>query len=208
MNRSRPLLLLAVLLLLHGTLAAGPAPGPDHPRIREARQAIAAGDATGAKIALNILLEETKDRALVRTAQRMLAIDVALAEAGTQVRDNELFLVEGSLRAVEKKLGRGDSDRAARAVIADIRRLAEEARGRLRREDILMGLAIRRLLETEKLIRGDYPLLREDAERLLLPALQQAGDEFSLVDWKPTLRGYRLLLQDKRTGESFEVTPD
>lgn len=204
MNRPATLLLLLLLPL------AGAAADPvvTHPRIAEAQQALAAGDATGAKIALNMLAEETQDRALLRTARRMLDIDVNIAEAGEQVQRRELFLVEGTLRAAERRLGKTAGDRPLQDRIAAVRHAAADMRKELAREDAHMAIAVRKLLETEKLVRGDYPLLREDAERLLLPALLQAGDDFALVDWKPTLRGYRLLLQDKRTGDSFEVTPD
>lgn len=205
MNRPATLLLLLLLLPLAGVAAD---PVVTHPRIAEARQALAAGDATGAKIALNMLAEETQDRALLRTARRMLEIDVSIAEAAEQVTRRDLFLVEGTLRAAERRLGKTAGDQSLRDRIAAVRRAAADARKELAREDAHMAIAVRKLLETEKLVRGDYPLLREDAERLLLPALRQAGDDFALVDWKPTLRGYRLLLQDKRTGDSFEVTPD
>ncbi|MFP5441138.1 MAG: hypothetical protein ACLGHJ_06575 [Gammaproteobacteria bacterium] len=204
---NRPAILLLSLLLPLAGVAADPVV-VTHPRIAEARQALAAGDATGAKIALNMLAEETQDRALLRTARRMLDIDVNIAEAGEQVRRRQLFLVEGTLRAAERRLGKTAGDQPLRDRIAAVRRAEAEARKELAREDAHMAIAVRSLLETEKLVRGDYPLLREDAERLLLPALRQAGDDFALVDWKPTLRGYRLMLQDKRTGDSFEVTPD
>lgn len=203
---NRPAILLLSLLLPLAGVAADPV--VTHPRIAEAQQALAAGDATGAKIALNMLAEETQDRALLRTARRMLDIDVNIAEAGEQVRRRQLFLVEGTLRAAERRLGKTAGDQPLRDRIAAVRRAEAEARKELAREDAHMAIAVRSLLETEKLVRGDYPLLREDAERLLLPALRQAGDDFALVDWKPTLRGYRLMLQDKRTGDSFEVTPD
>lgn len=202
----RPATLLLLLLLPLAGVAADPV--VTHPRIAEAQQALAAGDATGAKIALNMLAEETQDRALLRTARRMLDIDVNIAEAGEQVQRRELFLVEGTLRAAERRLGKTAGDRPLQDRIAAVRRAAADMRKELAREDAHMAIAVRKLLETEKLVRGDYPLLREDAERLLLPALLQAGDDFALVDWKPTLRGYRLVLQDKRTGDSFEVTPD
>lgn len=202
----RPATLLLLLLLPLAAAAADPA--VMHPRIAEAQQALAAGDATGAKIALNMLAEETQDRALLRTARRMLDIDVNIAEAGEQVQRRELFLVEGTLRAAERRLRKTAGDQPLREHIAAVRRAAADARKELAREDAHMAIAVRKLLETEKLVRGDYPLLREDAERLLLPALLQAGDDFALVDWKPTLRGYRLVLQDKRTGDTFEVTPD
>lgn len=202
----RPAILLLSLLLPLAGVAADPV--VTHPRIAEAQQALAAGDATGAKIALNMLAEETQDRALLRTARRMLDIDVNIAEAGEQVRRRQLFLVEGTLRAAERRLGKTAGDQPLRDRIAAVRRAEAEVRKELAREDAHMAIAVRSLLETEKLVRGDYPLLREDAERLLLPALRQAGDDFALVDWKPTLRGYRLVLQDKRTGDSFEVTPD
>lgn len=203
---NRPATLLLLLLLPLAGMAADPV--VTHPRLTEARQALAAGDATGAKIALNMLAEETQDHALLRTARRMLDIDVNIAEAGEQVRRRELFLVEGTLRAAERRLGKTAGDQPLRERIAAVRRAAADVRKELAREDAHMAIAVRTLLETEKLVRGDYPLLREDAERLLLPALLQAGDDFALVDWKPTLRGYRLVLQDKRTGDSFEVTPD
>lgn len=180
----------------------------DEAHIRQALAALAAGDATGAKIALNTLLEDTPPPAVARTARRLLDTDVAIARAHAQAEGNELFLVEASLRDVERKLGDTAVDRSLRERIADVRRVAADTRTRIRREDALVALATRNLLETEKLFSGDYPLLREDTERLVTPALAYAGGEFTLADWKPTLRGYRLVLQDKRTGEAFDVTPD
>lgn len=180
----------------------------DQPRIREALAALAADDAIGAKIALNTLLEEQPAAALARTARQLLETDVAIARARAQVASGEVFLVEESLRAVERKLGRSSRDQALRERIAEVRRLAGEARVQLRRDDAHMAIATRHLLETEKLFTGDYPLWREQAEQLVNPALVHAGNDFVLVDWQPTLRGYRLVLQDKRSGEAFEVTPE
>ncbi|MFZ5755613.1 MAG: hypothetical protein ACOY3X_01765 [Pseudomonadota bacterium] len=180
----------------------------DHPRIREALIALAADDVVGAKIALKLLIEDTQDTGLARAARRLLENDIVVAGAQAQARNGELFLVEETLRSVEKRLGNAPIDRALRERIATIRALTHKERLRLRREDAHMGIAARHLLETEKLFTGDYPLWREDAERLIAPALLKAGDQFVLVDWKPTLRGYQLVLQDKRSGEAFEVTPD
>lgn len=180
----------------------------DQPRIREALAALAADDAIGAKIALNTLLEEQPTAALARTARQLLDTDVAIARARAQVANGELFLVNEGLRAVERKLGRSSRDQALRERIAEVRRLAELARVQFRRDDAHVAIATRHLLETEKLFTGDYPLWREQAEQLVNPALAHAGNEFVLVDWQPTLRGYRLVLQDKRSGEAFEVTPE
>ncbi len=181
----------------------------DVPQIRDAWQQLAGGDATGAKITLKLLLEETpRNTPLARHAQRMLDRDVAIAQARERIAAGELFLVESSLKDVERRLGRSAGDRAARTRIADVRMAAARETARLQSEGNLVALATRHLLETEKLVNGDYPLLREDAERLLTPALARAGDHYAIVDWKPTLRGYRLVLQDKRTGGALEVTPD
>lgn len=201
-----PVTLLLLLLLPLAGMAADPV--VTHPRIAEAQQALAAGDATGAKMALNMLLEETRDPTLQRAARRMLAIDASIARAGEQIVQKQLFVVEPTLRAAERQLGSSAGDKVLRERIAGLRHQAVEARKELQREDAYMAIAVRNLLETEKLFRGDYPLLREDAERLLLPALKKVGDEYSLVDWKPTLRGYQLILQDQRSGDRFSVTPD
>lgn len=179
------------------------------PQVREAWRQLAGGDATGAKITLKLLLEEIPAGSpLARHAQRMLDRDVAIGQAQERISAGELFLVEPSLKDVERRLGRGAADRAARTRIADVRKAAAQETSRLQSEGNLVALATRHLLETEKIVRGDYPLLREDAERLLAPALARAGDQYAIVDWKPTLRGYRLVLQDKRTGGALEVTPD
>lgn len=179
------------------------------PAVRDAWQQLAGNDATGAKITLKLLLEGTPAGSpLARHAQRMIDRDVAIAQAGERIAAGELFLVESSLEAVERRLGRSAGDNAARTRIADVRKAAAQESARLQSEGNLVALATRHLLETEKLVNGDYPLLREDAERLVTPALARAGDHYTIVDWKPTLRGYRLVLQDKRTGGALEVTPD
>lgn len=176
--------------------------------IRAALSLLAQGDAVGARIALNTLLEQSPGRTVARDARRLLDTDVALAQAMERVHAGEIFLVEESLKQVEKQLGRSARDRALREQIADIRRQAAAARTTIARDWPRVAAAARHLLETQKLFAGDYPLERADAERLVTPALQYAGDTYALVDWQPTLRGYRLLLQDKRTGDAIEVTPD
>jgi hypothetical protein len=181
----------------------------DHPQISKAWRQIATGDATGAKITLKILLEETPARSpLGRTAKRMLDLDVAVAQARERAGGDELFLVEPALVAVEKKLGRKAADRALRERIAGVRALATARAKQLSREGALMALATMRLLETQKLFDGDYPLLRDEAEKVVLPALAHAGGTYTLLDWQPTLRSYRLVLQDKRSGAAIEVTPE
>lgn len=181
----------------------------DQPDIAKAWQQLAAGDATGAKITLKMLLETAPSRStLARTAQRMLDIDVVLAQAQTRASGDELFLVEPALKAMEKKLGKSAADRGIRTRIEKIRSVARLHRQHLAREGSLMAIATRHLLETGKIFTGDYPLLREDAERLVVPALRHAGDAYAMVDWQPTLRGYKLTLQDKRSGDALLVTPD
>ncbi|MFZ5697454.1 MAG: hypothetical protein ACOY9J_01800 [Pseudomonadota bacterium] len=194
--------------LLHElTLASAAFTG--HPEIRKAWQQLAADDATGAKITLKLLLESaTPNSPLAKAVQRMLDRDVALAQALERARAGELFLVEGTLKAVEKHLGNRPADRSARDRIVDIRREMAAQKIRLGREGNFVALATRHLLETEKLFRGDYPLWRAEADRVVTPALIYAGNTFTMIDWQPTLRGYRLLLQDKRTGSTIEVTPD
>lgn len=181
---------------------------PDHPRIREALAALAANDATGARIALKLLLEEKPAPAAARAAALLLDTDVAIARTQNQLDNGELFLVATGLGAIERKLGRSFRDQALRERITAVRRKADLMRAQLRREDAHMAIAIQHLLATEKLIRGDYPLWREQAAQLLNPVLRRAGDHFALVDWQPTLRGYRLMLQDQRSGEAFEITPE
>jgi hypothetical protein len=185
----------------------------DHPEIRRALQQLASGDAAAAKLTLNILLEETPARSPVgRSAQRLLDVEVAVAQAAQRAGGDELFLVEPALAAAEKKLGRnkawGAADRQVRARIAAIRAVAAARRVLLAREGNLMVLATQHLLETQKIFSGDYPLLREDAEDIVAPALLHAGDTYAMLDWEPTLRGYRLILQDKRSGDAFEVMPE
>lgn len=193
-------------VLAEATLAVTPFAG--QPQIREALTALAMDDAIGARIALNSIPDTATDPALHRFAQQLRERDVAIARAAGQTREGRLFLVESTLRDVERRLGASLVDRALRERIGTVRRAAAAKRAGLRQDDMLTVLAVRHLLETEKLVRGDYPLLREDAMRLLQPALEKAGDDFTMTEWQPTLRGYRLLLQDKRTGESFVVTPD
>lgn len=181
----------------------------EHPEIRKAWQQLAADDATGAKITLKLLLESlTPNGPLAKAVRRMLDRDVALAQALERARAGELFLVAGTLQKIERQLGNRPADRSARDRIADIRREMAAQKIRLAREGNFMALATRHLLETEKLFRGDYPLWRAEAERVVTPALIYAGNTFAMIDWQPTLRGYRLLLQDKRTGSTIEVTPD
>lgn len=181
----------------------------DHPDIRKAREQLAAGDATGAKITLKILLESaTPGRPLAKFAQRMLDRDVALAQALERARAGDLFLVEGTLKQVERQLGKTPADQAARKYIVEIRREVAAQKVRFASEGHIIAIAVRHLLETEKLFRGDYPLWREDANKIVSPALVYAGDTFVMINWQPTLRGYKLLLQDKRTGSSIEVSPE
>lgn len=176
--------------------------------IRDALGLLATGDTTGARIALNTLLEQQPARSVARDARRLLETDVALAQAMDRVQAGEVFLVDESLRQVEQRLGNAARDRALREQLESIRKQVAATRIRLAREWPLVAAATRHLLETEKLFTGDYPLERADAERLIVPALQYAGDTYAMVDWQPTLRGYRLLLQDRRTGDAIEVTPD
>lgn len=179
----------------------------DDAEIGRAWRQLADGDATGAKITLNTLLESAGKRtAKTRQAERMLSVEVAIAEAGMRVADGGLFLVEPALRAIEKRLGRSSADRSARERIARVRDAAETRRREYRREAGSVAVATRNLFESEKLFRGDYPLLREDAEKLVQPVLAGNGDTWALVDWQPTLRGYRLVLQDRRSGDALEVT--
>lgn len=185
----------------------------DHPEIRRALRQLADGDAGAAKLTLNILLEETPARSPAgRAAQRLLDVEVAVAQAAERVAGDELFLVEPALAAVERKLGRnkayGAADRHVRARIAAIRAALASRRALLAREGNLMVLATQHLLETQKIFSGDYPLLREEAEEVVAPALVHAGDTYAMLDWEPTLRGYRLVLQDKRSGDAFEVVPE
>lgn len=181
----------------------------EHPEIRKAWQQLAADDATGAKITLKLLLESvTPNSPLAKVAQRMLDRDVALGQALERARAGELFLVESTLKGVEQHLGNRPADRSARDRIVDIRREMAAQKIRLAREGNFVALATRHLLETEKLFRGDYPLWRAEAEQVVMPALTYAGNTFVMTDWQPTLRGYKLLLQDKRTGNAIEVTPD
>lgn len=207
MFRHAPFMLaLALLFLLPPSPTA--AARPAHPRLAEAEKALAANDATGAKIALNLLAEETRDPALRRQAKHMMDTALPVAEAGKYLQRGELFLVEPTLRAVEKRLGRSASDVELKARIAALRQQADALHAQLRREDTWTALAARKLLETEKFYAGDYPLTRADAERLLLPALKTDGNKYRLQDWQPTLRGYRLVLQNTRSGDNVEVTPD
>lgn len=181
----------------------------DNPAILSIWQALAGGDTTGARIMLKTLLETEKPgSAAARAAQRLLDVDLVLAQAEQRVRDRELFLVEESLKSVERRLARNLRDTAARERIAGIRRDAERTRALLAREQAPLAHAVRHVLQIQKLQTGDYPLTREDAEQLLTPILASAAADFHMVDWVPTLRGYRLVLQDKRTGDTFEVSPD
>ncbi len=207
MHRPLPLLTLFVLLLLSplSLFAANP---PTHPRLIEAERAFAAGDATGAKIALNLLNEETHDPALRKQAKRLMDTALPVAEASKHLQRGDLFLVEPTLRAVEKKLGRSPADVALRDRITQLRKQADALRVQLRHDDVFTVWAVRNLLETQKLYAGDYPLTRADIEHLLLPALKADGNKYRLQDWQPTLRGYRLVLQNTRSGESVQVTSD
>ncbi len=181
----------------------------DHPDIRKAREQLAAGDATGAKITLKVLLESaTPGRPLARLAQRMLDRDVALAQALEHARAGDLFLIEGTLKKIDRQLGKTPADQATRKRIAEIRHEVAAQKIRLASEGHIIAIAVRHLLETEKLFRGDYPLWREDAEKIIKPALVYAGDTFVMTKWQPTLRGYKLWLQDKRTGSTIEVSPE
>lgn len=181
----------------------------DNPEIRKAWQQIADGNAGGAKLTLKILLEEIPARSPTgRAAQRLLDRDVAVAQALERARGDELFLVEPALKAVERKLGNRAADRALRNRIAEVRAVAAARRKALASEGNYMALSARHLLERQKLFDGDYPLWREDAEKIVAPALAKAGDRYAMQDWEPTLRGYRLVLQDKRSGDALEVTPD
>lgn len=193
-------------VLAEAALASTPFTG--QPQIRAALDALAVDDATGAKIALNNLPVAAGEPALQRFAHHLLDNDVALARASRQVRDGQLFLVETTLRDVERRLGPSPIDQSLRMRIGGIRRAAAAMHVQLRHDDIAMVHAMRHLLEMEKLFRGDYPLLREHADKLVTPALARAGGDFTMADWHPTLRGYQLVLQDKRTGESFVVAPD
>lgn len=181
----------------------------DNPAIQSIWQALAGGDATGARIMLKTLLETEKPgSAVARAAQRLLEVDLVLAQAEQRVRDRELFLVEESLKGIERRLARNLRDTAARERIADIRHSAAKTRALLAREQAPMAHAARHLLQIHKLHAGDYPLTREDAEQLVAPVLASSAGNFRMVDWTPTLRGYRLILQDQRTGDMFEVSPD
>lgn len=181
----------------------------DNPAIRAIWQALADGDATGARIMIKTLLEtEKRGSAVARAAQRLLDVDLVLAQTEQRVRDQELFLVEESLKGVERRLARNLRDTAVRERIADIRRDAAKTRTLLAREQAPLAHAARHLLQIHKIYAGDYPLKREEAEQLLAPILASAAANFHMVDWTPTLRGYRLILQDKRTGDAFEVSPD
>lgn len=181
----------------------------DNAEIAKAWRQIAAGDGSGAKLTLKLLLEETPPRSpLGRAAQRLLDYEVAVAQAGERAHGDELFLVEPALKAVENKLGRRAADSALRERIAEVRAVAAARRLQLDSEANYTALATRRLLEAQKIFDGDYPLLREDAEKVVTPALAKAGDQYALLDWQPTLRGYRLVLQDKRSGAAVEVTPN
>lgn len=181
----------------------------DNESIRKAWKQIAANDGSAAKLTLKLLLEETpRNSKLGRAAQRLLDFEVAVTQAHERAGGDELFLVEPALKQVEKRLGRSAADRALRARIAEVREIAALRGKELASEGNYMALATRHLLETRKIVSGDYPLWREDAEKLLNPALAHAGNTYAVVDWEPTLRGYRLVLQDKRSGVALEVTPN
>lgn len=181
----------------------------DHPQIRKAWQQLAAEDVTGAKLTLKLLLETIPPRsALARSTQRMLDVDVALGQALARAKTGQLFLVESTLKDIQRRLGSSAADHAASNRITEITRESTRQGVLLAREGNFVALATRHLLETEKIYAGDYPLWREDAEKILKPALIHAGDTFTVIDWKPTLRGYQLLLQDKRTGKVIEVVPE
>lgn len=181
----------------------------DNPALQDAWQALLGGDVIGARIMLKTLLEtEKRGSAVAREAQRLLDVELVLAQADERVRRHELFLVEESLKGVERRLGRNLRDSAARERIADTRRDAARMRALLAREQAPLAHAARHLLQFHKLHTGDYPLTREEAEQLIVPALANSDGNFLMIDWTPTLRGYRLILQDKRTGDAFEVSPD
>lgn len=194
-------------LLREMTLPAGMQ--TENPAIQSIWQALAGDDATGARIMIKTLLEtEKRGSAVARAAQRLLDVDLVLVQAEQRVRDRELFLVEESLKGVERRLAHNLRDTAARERIAAIRRDAANTRTLLAREQAPLAHAMRHLLQIQKLQAGDYPLAREDAEQLVAPVLASAAADFRMVDWMPTLRGYRLVLQDKRTGDTFEISPD
>jgi hypothetical protein len=186
-----------------------PSPGcqpPADARLQSACDLLAAGDATGARLALREITDaRATPRALRREAQRLLDVDLALLQAGQQIARDEIFLTPGLLDAAARKAG---NSAMAQERIAQLRARLAEVQVRLRGEAALLASATAHLLETAKLLQGDYPLHEEEARALVEPALAQAGGKFTLTGWKPTLRGYELLLQDTRSGESVLVVPD
>lgn len=179
---------------------------PADTRLQAACDLLAAGDATGARLALREITDaRATPRALRREAQRLLDVDLALLQAEQQIARDDIFLTPGLLDAAARKAGNSPM---AQERLAQLRARLAEVQARLRGEAALLASATAHLLETAKLLHGDYPLHEAEARALIEPALAQAGGHFTVTGWKPTLRGYELLLQDTRSGESVPVVPD
>lgn len=212
------LLLASTLLIAVSASAAAPVasptgastpPMPAPPELTPARKALAAGDLVSARIALNTLLEETRrNPELARAARRMLEVDLPLTQAEQRLAGKETFLLEESLKAVERKLKRPPQDADIRERMATIRQQIALVKETLERERPSLSYAVRYQLNLYRLENGNFPLTREEADSALTPALARGAKDFSLISWTPTPGGYRLLLQDKRSGESFEITPE
>lgn len=173
---------------------------PPAPELAAACALLANGDDVGARLALREIIDDRRQpRALRRAATLLFDNDLALLRVEQLLARDEIFLVEGMLAGVTA------TDDATRARVARLRARSAALRAQLAQEAAWSAEALRHVLETERLFRGDYPLERAQAEQVLAPLLARLGDHYLLAHWEPTLRGYRLQLQDRRSGELIEV---
>lgn len=191
------------------TALAAPAGTSLPPQLEPAQKAIARGDLVSARIALNTILEETRRHSeLARAARRLFDVELPLPHAEQRLAAAETFLVEDSLKAIERKLARPPKDAEARERISRIRQRITEVDAQLEREQPALAHAVRYLLSLHRIRTGHYPISDEEAGALLAPGLAQGTADFSLAGWTPLPGGYRAILLDRRSGKSFEITPD